>query len=80
MRRGQHAPVVEDLAAQHMPADSPTVRPASTEEKVVPQALGIEIVYLKTGVMDMWRYCFGTSTKEKALHNHIVSNVVETPN
>lgn len=48
-----NVPVIEDLAAQDMPADTPAVLVPLLPQPVVAKELGVEVVRLKRRVVDV---------------------------
>ena len=51
-------PVVEDLAPHDVPADAPAVLVALVAEPVVAEDLGVEVVGLEGGVVDVELWAF----------------------
>jgi hypothetical protein len=64
-----NVPIIKDLTAENMTADTPAVRPALRDQPVMAKRLGIEVVDLEARVMHMRGNVFSTSSDEEALQS-----------
>jgi hypothetical protein len=62
-----HLPVIEYLASEYVPADSPAVGPFLAREPVMSQRLTVQVVYLETGVVYVRFLARGYRDEEDAL-------------
>jgi hypothetical protein len=64
-----NVPIIKDLTAENMTADTPAVRPTLRNQPVMAKRLGIEVVDLKARMMHMRGNVFGTGSDKEALQS-----------
>lgn len=67
MDMGKNVPIIKNLTTENMATYAPTIRPSFASKPVVAKGLGVKVVHLVTGMVDVNRCLFGTSGEKYTL-------------